>query len=269
MYGATSGSRGGGYQGGYGLDGQEAAVPPLVQCKANIGQIQVLGKRVQELTVLVGTASDTEQLREELRGTRENAVDLIRETADIIQQPCAPSEQQQKNMLMDEFQRSVAECRQHSQASIQKVASFPLQKSYNPYSGQGGAPAGNNLMQYQEQAMLPDDLDLVEVKELDIDNRIINERNEGLHDLNERLGDLKEIYKDTAKLVEVQQPMFEQAEQNAAKSANVTKHAVAHLEAAQKYQGKGRGKQCMIIVCLLGMVLVVALIIALFVGLAP
>ena len=43
----------------------------------------------------------------------------------------------------------------------------------------------------------------------------------------------REIYKDTAKLVEVQQPMFEQAEQNAAKSAQVTKHAVAHLEAVR------------------------------------
>lgn len=262
MYGATS-TTGGGY--GYGIGAHEASVPPLVQCKANIGQIQALGRRVQEMTLLIGTASDTERHREELRGTRESAMDLIRETADLIQQPCQPNEQQQKNMLMDEFQRCVAECRQHSQASMQKVASFPLKPGYNPHVAPS-AGMGNNLSQFQQQQMIPDDLDLIEVKEVDIDNHIIRERNEGLHDLNERLGDLKEIYKDTAKLVEVQQPMFEQAEQNAAKSAQVTKHAVAHLEAAQKYQGRGRGKQCMIVVCLLGMVLVVALIIALFVG---
>ena len=50
---------------------------------------------------------------------------------------------------------------------------------------------GNNLSQFQQQQMIPEELDLVEVKEVEIDNQIIRERNEGLHDLNERLGDLK------------------------------------------------------------------------------
>merc|ERR1712000_806094 len=106
---------------------------------------------------------------------------------------------------------------------------------------------------------------IVESASVQVDNAVIREANQGMHNVYNKLSDLHEISKDTAMLVESQQGMFDHAEK--ASSAARSKQAVRHLETGMKYQSRSRRKQCVIVLAIFCGVIIVAFIIALFVGL--
>merc|ERR1711982_215713 len=120
------------------------------------------------------------------------------------------------------------------------------------------------IMKEYEAAM--DQITIVESASVQVDNAVIRETNQGMHNVYNKLSDLHEISKDTAMLVESQQGMFDHAEKASSASAARSKQAVRHLETGMKYQSKSRRKQCLIVLCILVAIFIVAFILALFVG---
>mmetsp|Transcript_38662 Transcript_38662/g.66378 ORF Transcript_38662/g.66378 Transcript_38662/m.66378 type:complete len:126 (+) Transcript_38662:59-436(+) len=120
-------------------------------------------------------------------------------------------------------------------------------------------------MKEYEAAM--DQITIVESASVQVDNAVIRETNQGMHNVYNKLSDLHEISKDTAMLVESQQGMFDHAEKASSAANARSKQAVRHLETGMKYQSRSRRKQCVIVLAIFCGVIIVAFIIALFVGL--
>jgi hypothetical protein len=87
--------------------------------------------------------------------------------------------------------------------------------------------------------------------EIAFNESVIAEREEGIREVEATVGELAEIFKDIAVLVNEQGQMIDDIDANVGNAAARTEAAVDQLKSANKYQKRSRNKMCMIMIFLL------------------
>eukprot|EP00762_Andalucia_godoyi_P008630 ANDGO_04590.mRNA.1 Syntaxin-21 len=110
-------------------------------------------------------------------------------------------------------------------------------------SGQGrtqSSYAGQSQAQAQERVMLAD--------ELSTNEKLIEERDRELADIEAAIYDVNSIVKDLAEKVHAQGDQMDLIEHQVAKTAGITTKAAKELDAASEYQKSARKKMCCLLV---------------------
>jgi len=234
----------------------------LQQAQENIRQLRSIIQRIETMTKALNTASDTPHLREDLKHQRESSITIIQQTMHLLEVQPSPSEKHELERIVKEFGEVVARCKEACQVSNQRERAYPVRDAFAVHYG----ISDEQKRIYEAQA---DQITIVQSPYVKVENKIIEETNKEMHDIHDKLLIVKDLAVDNITIVNAQDDMFKQAEKNTARSSALSKRAVDELKVGMKHQSKSRRKQCCIIVAILGMVVIVAFIIALFVALAP
>ena len=120
-----------------------------------------------------------------------------------------------------------------------------------------------NSETFEEQALLQEQQrqDLIQVEgDMDFNNALIEEREQGIVEIQQQIGEVNEIFQDLAVLVNEQGQMIDDIEANIVSTAVRTKDAQRELTKADKSQKAARNKM----ICLAIVVAVVLIVLILF-----
>merc|ERR1712137_651936 len=187
-------------------------------------------------------------------GIRENMKTLIKQIAGMLDTTPAEYERGDHQRVVQLFGNTVSQCKEAIQTGLQKESAFPSRDAFTQTYG-------------NEAGQMMDQITITESPAVQVDNEMIRENNQGMNSVYEKLTDLHEISKDTAFLVDSQQQYFDQSEKASAAASARSKQAVRHLETGMQYQRQSRRKQCCIVLSVIAGIVVIAFILALFVGL--
>merc|ERR1712100_398520 len=219
-YGSTgSFSSHGAGAGGYNALGSSSS-SYLSQAQENLQSLSSLVQRMNTMNQMINTASDSPKHREDLKEVRQSAKTLIQQIAGLLDATPSPTDEALHSRLIKEFGDVVSQCKQSIQTGIQKENALP---SRDVVSQTYGNDVSLRMKEY-EAAM--DQITIVESASVQVDNAVIRETNQGMHNVYNKLSDLHEISKDTSMLVESQQGMFDHAEKASSAANARSKQAV-------------------------------------------
>ena len=231
--------------------------------EAAVFQLTTNVSQYKRLVQLLGTKKDTVPHRARLKQLGDKISALAKEvSAQMKAASAARLEGTEKlkhqklvkelQTLLKEFQRAQRECAEKESASM------PVQKGPRP-----GAPAASRAEEelQEKQALMAEQR---RQEQLQLDNRIeyndalIEEREQGIVEIQQQIGEVNEIFQDLAVLVNEQGEMIEDIESNIVKTSQQTAAGKKQLKMAEKSQRKLQGKYCCIF-AIVGIVMAVLL----------
>jgi len=285
--GFAGSTRGGDFGGNYGGGGEDPLVTSL---KENIRQIS---NNVTNLTKMVSNLGapgrDSPELREKLNSTIETTKLIIRNATQQIRDLSgnvrgSPEERNQQKMvhqkLTKDFGVWLQKFQEISKISAQKERSTPLPaaNTYNApptTNNRQTQPAwgkqANNQEQYHHQyeedrdekqglleASRRDNLMQIE-GEREFNDAMIQDREEGIKQIEATITEVGGIFQDLAQIVHEQGFMIDNIESNVESTSHNTAEAVVELRKASKHQRSARTKMCwlmLIIAIVIGVIAV-------------
>ena len=274
--GMAGGSGGGGGGGDDDLARESKAVAGLIfQMTTNVSSFK---RSVDAL----GTSKDTRELRGKLNKQRENigqmakdaslavkrlaqTVTQIDEAGDGRQQHVAQHQKLVKDFhaVLKEFQKAQRTCAERESTFLPQKepvrgSTYGANDSGDP-PGSGGGGGGYS----EQQALLAESRrqELMQTEgEMEFNNALIEEREAGILEIQQQIGEVNEIFQDLAVLVNEQGQMIDDIEANIVSTAVRTKDAQRELTKADKSQKAARNKM----ICLAIVIAVVLIVLILF-----
>jgi len=246
---------------------------------SNIMKIQKNTDAIAKINGLIGTNKDTSELRERLHDVMESTRKLAKDTGEDVKKiatieppshidPKQRKQQQQKlnQQFMQTWQKfsdiakTVIE-KERVTVSLAKHAPHPTAVDDNHFN--------NPLLRdkdddedYEKQSFLAEDNKKNQQQmlhnELDFNDNIIAEREEGIREIESTINEVNIIFRDLAELVNDQGQMMDNVENNVSQTVVRTDQANQELNKASGYQKSARTKMC----CLLLIILIVAAVLA-------
>jgi syntaxin 7 len=248
----------------------------LYQIVAN--NIKLINQNVNQIATMVKTmgnpSKDSHDLRIKLRDmiedTRRSAADTNKSLKDLSHaQTTNPQEDKRRtSKLRNDFQS----CLERFQ-DISKVAANKTNETFAPKPSKGGLlsnPAPfidetedeqHGLMQAQKRQQLMQ-LDA----DRDFQSALIEEREEGIKQIESTIQEVNDIFVDLATLVNEQAGMVDNIESHIDSTVSNTARGVVELRKAASYQEAARTKMCCLVVIILAVVAVV--VVALVLGIS-
>lgn len=124
--------------------------------------------------------------------------------------------------------------------------------------GEPTSPTHDN-QQFQQQQQLQDQPQLASQHEVDFQDSLIIERETEIRNIEQSVGELNELFRDVAHIVQEQGGQLELISENVENTRNDTRGADTELRSASKYQKKSRNKACCLLV-ILAIVLVIIIL---------
>jgi syntaxin 7 len=207
-----------------------------------------------------GTPKDTREMRAKLEDLEQKTSELIRESTVLIkdlgmilQKPntsLAEDVQRIRKLehqkLTKDFQLILAKFQQVQRSSAEKSREFVIQAKAQHvqleegYSDQDAPLLGGEGKRQLQIKKLDD--------EIEYNEAIIAEREQSIVDIEHKIHEVNEIFRDLSTLVVEQQGFVDNIEANIESAATRTGDAVGELQSASKYQQSSRTKMC----CLFG-----------------
>lgn len=126
--------------------------------------------------------------------------------------------------------------------------------------GQSGqSPSGEG----QQQRQLLEEPALAEQSEVDFQENLIIEREGEIRQIEQSVGELNELFRDVAHLVQDQGQMLDAIDVNVENTLTDTRGADVELRSASRYQKSARNKACCLLVILAVVMLIVVLAVVL------
>lgn len=227
----------------------------------------------------LGTTKDTSQLRQKIKEDRESISEEAKELAEVLKQnsretsaSATRSERAAQERLLEDLKGVLREfqeaqlTRVHKESSTVPVDEENASNLSTWYEGQADPREQDDPMyqDLEEQALLQQQ-QKARKEELDSQIRhneaIIQERDRGIQEIQNEIGEVNEIFADLAVLVQQQGGMIDDIEANVVSAAGRTGEAVVELRKAERNQRKSRGRLC-IVMMIFGLVLLVVIITA-------
>ncbi|XP_055885281.1 syntaxin-7-like isoform X2 [Biomphalaria glabrata] len=232
----------------------------------NIQKITQNVTQIQTFVNQIGTAQDSDKVRQRVHETTHYTNQLAKETSDYLKKlahlPILSSEQRQwkmqKDRLTDEFsnalknfqtvQRTAAE---KEKASVQRArAQSGLDKS--PYDELTDDRSFSQGFSQTRQVLQ---------MEQDVDLELLKEREDAIKKLESDIMDVNQIFKDLGMLVHEQGEVLDSIEANIDNATMSVEEGTKQLSKAREYQAKSRRKCCILIIVISCIILILALII--------
>ncbi|KAL7610443.1 syntaxin-22 [Lactuca sativa] len=271
---------------------------PTQAVASGIFQINTAVSTFQRLVNTLGTPKDTPELREKLHKTRLHIGQLVKDTSDKLKQASetdhnsdvSASKKITDAKLAKDFQAVLKEFQKAQRLSAER------ETAYTPFVPQSSLPSRDPASEMdlssdktQEQRVLLVDskrqvlqliskgklqtnnffklfLDFFRQEVLLLDNEIafneaiIEERDQGIQEIHNQIGEVNEIFKDLAVLVHEQGAMIDDIGTNIENSHAATSQAKSHLAKASKTQRSNSSMTCLLLV-ILGIVLLIVIIV--------
>ncbi|KAH9791501.1 Syntaxin-22 [Citrus sinensis] len=223
---------------------------PSQAVAAGIFQINTAVAAFRRLVDAIGTSKDTLDHRQKLHNTRQRILQLVKDTSAKLKSVSESDRDTDVNQnkkvedakLARDFQTVLQEFQK-----IQQLAS-ERESTYSPSVPPSSAPPSTT----QELFLLDN--------EIAFNEAIIEEREHGLREIEEQIGQANEIFKDLAVLVHEQGVVIDDISSNIESSAATTTHARVQLAKASK-NVKSRSSWCWWVLAIIVVALVIFLLV--------
>ena len=265
--------------GGSGASGMNEVARESKKVAGLIFQMTTNVSSFKRLVDTLGTSKDTRELRGKLNKQRENigamakdaslAVKRLAQTVtrggdgddDARAQHVAQHQKLVKDFhaVLKEFQRAQRTCAERESTFLPQASartpSYGANESSDEREGAHGASEQQALlMDSRRQELMHNE------GEMEFNNALIEEREQGILEIQQQIGEVNEIFQDLAVLVNEQGQMIDDIEANIVSTAVRTKDAQRELTKADKSQKAARNKM----ICLAVVIAVVLIILILF-----
>ncbi|KAL2529322.1 syntaxin [Forsythia ovata] len=227
-----------------------SAPPPSQAVAAAIFQINTAVAGFRRLVDAIGTSKDTPDHRLNLNNTRQRILNLVKETSAKLKSlsefdrgiNVEPSKKIEDAKLARDFQTVLQEFQKVQQLASERESTFsPSAPSSVPAmhsSGQYAAPSAEQenqpfLMEQKRQEVL------LLGNEISFNEAIIDERDQGIREIQDQIGEASEIFKDLAVLVHDQGVVIDDIHSNIDASSAATTQGRVQLSKASK-SGKSK-----------------------------
>ncbi|KAI5651024.1 hypothetical protein M9H77_37029 [Catharanthus roseus] len=239
---------------------------------AGIFQINTAVSGFRRLVDAIGTSKDTPDHRQKLHATRQRILQLVKETSaklkSVSQSDRGANANQNKRIedakLARDFQTTLQEFQKVQQLASERESMFspsapPSSSGTVSDSGEHSAPSEQQenepfLMEQKRQEVF------LLGNEIAFNEAIIEEREQGIKDIQDQIGEASEIFKDLAVLVHEQGVVIDDIHSNIEASSAATTQARVQLSKASK-SGKTKSSWCWWVLAILVVVLVIILLI--------
>ncbi|GMJ16059.1 ARABIDOPSIS THALIANA SYNTAXIN OF PLANTS 22, SYNTAXIN OF PLANTS 22, SHOOT GRAVITROPISM 3 [Hibiscus trionum] len=240
---------------------------------SGIFQINTAVSTFQRLVNTIGTPKDTTELREKLHKTRLHIGQLVKDTSAKLKQASetdhragvSASKKVTDAKLAKDFQAVLKEFQKAQRLAAERETSYTLSvpQEVHPSSH----PAGEvdlALDRSAEQRALLVESRRQEVLLLDneiaFNEAIIDEREQGIQEIQQQIGEVNEIFKDLAVLVHEQGTMIDDIGTHIENSQAATVQAKSQLVKAAKTQRSNSSLACLLLV-IFGIVILIVIIV--------
>uniref|UniRef100_A0A5B7BAA8 Putative syntaxin-22 n=1 Tax=Davidia involucrata TaxID=16924 RepID=A0A5B7BAA8_DAVIN len=252
--------------------GRPSSQTPSQAVAAGIFQINTAVAGFRRLVDAIGTSKDTPDHRLKLHNTRQRILQLVKETSaklkslgeSDLRTIVDPSKRIEDAKLARDFQTTLQEFQK-----VQQLAS-ERESTYSP-----SAPASSLATTTSSGEYLAPNMDqenqpflmgqkrqevLLLGNEIAFNEAIIEEREQGIRDVQDQIGQVNEIFKDLAVLVHEQGIIIDDIQSNVESSSAVTTQARVQLSKASK-SVKAKSSWCWWVLAIFVVVLVILLLV--------
>ncbi|KAF5775089.1 putative target SNARE coiled-coil domain, syntaxin domain, syntaxin/epimorphin [Helianthus annuus] len=246
---------------------------PTQAIASGIFQIGTAVNTFQRLVNTLGTPKDTPELREKLHKTRLHVGQLVKDTSDKLKQASEADHRAEVSAskkitdakLAKDFQAVLKEFQKAQRLSAERETAYspsvpqpihPSRDDTNEMDSNSGRDPEQHALLYEsrrQEVLLLDN-------EIAFNEAIIEERDQGIQEIQNQIGEVNEIFKDLAVLVHEQGTMIDDIGSNIENSQAATAQAKSHLVKASKSQRSNSSMTCLLFV-ILGIVLLIVVIV--------
>ncbi|VVB12699.1 unnamed protein product [Arabis nemorensis] len=240
---------------------------------SGIFQINTIVSTFQRLVNTLGTPKDTPELREKLHKTRLHIGQLVKDTSAKLKEASETDHQRGVNpkkkivdaKLAKDFQAVLKEFQKAQRLAAERETVYaPLvPKPSLPYNYTASEVDVNADKHLEQRAVLVEskrqELVLLD-NEIAFNEAIIDERDQGIQEIQQQIGEVHEIFKDLAVLVHDQGTMIDDIGTHIDNSHAATAQGKSHLAKASKTQKSNSSLMCLLLV-IFGIVLLIVIIV--------
>lgn len=249
------------------LNGKQDATQAVA---SGIFQINTAVNTFQRLVNTLGTPKDTPELREKLRKTRLHIGQLVKDTSAKLKQASETDHRADVSASKKITDAKLAKDFQAVLKEFQKAQRLAAERetSYAPFVPQTSSYTAGDLDESSDKAAEQRTL-LVESRrqevvlwdnEISFNEAIIEEREQGIQDIQNQIGEVNEIFKDLAVLVHEQGAMIDDIGSHVENAQAATSQGRSQLVKAAKTQRSNSSLACLLLV-IFGVVLLIVVIV--------
>ncbi|XP_058224474.1 syntaxin-22-like isoform X2 [Rhododendron vialii] len=215
---------------------------------SGIFQINTAVSTFQRLVNTLGTPKDTPELREKLHKTRLHIGQVVKDTSAKLKQASETDHRTEVSASKKITDAKLAKDFQAVLKEFQKAQRLAAERetAYAPLVPQAVLPSR------QEVLLLDNEVAFNEV--------IIDEREQGIHEIQQQIGEVNEIFKDLAVLVHEQGTVIDDIGANIEGSHAATAQGKSQLNQAAKTQKSNSSLTCLLLV-IFGIVILIVVIV--------
>ncbi|KAH9728088.1 Syntaxin-21 [Citrus sinensis] len=251
---------------------QSQSQDPSQAVAAAIFQINTAVSSFYRLVNSLGTPKDTLDLRDKLHKTRLHIGQLVKDTSSKLKQASeadhhtevSPIRKIADAKLAKDFQSVLKEFQKAQRLAAERETTYApfvpkesLSSSYSPQE-----PEISSSRTSQQQLLLQEskrqEVVLLD-NEITFNEAIIEEREQGIKEIQEQISEVNEIFKDLAVLVHEQGVMIDDISSNIESSHASTAQATTQLAKASKIQKSSSSLSCLLLV-IFGIILLIVII---------
>ncbi|XP_073313813.1 syntaxin-22-like [Primulina huaijiensis] len=243
---------------------------PTQAVASGIFQINTAVATFQRLVNTLGTAKDTPELREKLHKTRLHVGQLVKDTSEKLKQVSEADHQFEVSAnkkltdakLAKDFQAVLREFQKAQRLSAERETTFTPLQSVLPSSYTASEIDGSSDRSSEQRATLESRRQEVLFldNEIAFNEAIIDERDQGIQEIQQQIGEVNDIFKDLAVLVNEQGVMIDDIGSNVEGSHAATAQGKTQLVKAAKTQRSSSSLACLLVV-IFGIILLIVIIV--------
>lgn len=260
-------------QNGGGGKGKKASASQSQAVAAGIFQINTAVATFRRLVDAIGTVKDTPDHRQKLHNTRQRILELVKDTSAKLKSLSEsdrhsnvnPRKQIEDAKLARDFQTTLQEFQKVQQLASERESTYMPSLPATSASASASA-SGEYLEPSRDESRQPflqeqkrKEVVLLD-NEIGFNEAIIEEREQGIKDIEEQIGEASEIFRDLAVLVHEQGVVIDDIHSNIDNSSAATTQARVQLAKASKGV-KTRSSWCWWVLAIVVVVIVIVLII--------
>ncbi|XVF30492.1 hypothetical protein REPUB_Repub16aG0062700 [Reevesia pubescens] len=220
----------------------------------------------------LGTSKDTFQLRDNLHKTRLHIGQLVKETSAKLKEASEADQDAEVSPLKKISDAKLAKDFQSALKDFQKAQRLAAERetAYTPFVPKEVLPSSyaaheveiNSSKSPEQQTLLVSKRQEVVLldNQITFNEAIIEEREQGIKEIQQQIGEVNEIFKDLAVLVREQGDMIDDIGSNIENSQSATVQATSHLKKASKIQRANSSTRCLLLV-IFGIILLIFIIV--------
>ncbi|KAJ0111350.1 hypothetical protein Patl1_03539 [Pistacia atlantica] len=243
---------------------------------SGIFQINTAVSTFQRLVNTLGTPKDTPELREKLHKTRLHIGQLVKDTSAKLKQASESDHRVEVSVSMLSKKIADAKLAKDFQAVLkefQKAQRLAAERetAYTPFVPHAALPSSYTAQELdissdksaEQRAVLVESRRqevLLLDNEIAFNEAVIEERDQGIHEIQQQIGEVNEIFKDLAVLVHEQGTMIDDIGTHIENSHAATAQGKSHLVKAAKTQRSNSSLACLLLV-IFGIVLLILIVV--------